>query len=590
MEDMREQISREPPEGFLEWAARELAGELDTFGFLYEQEWAESWGLEQLLDEWAKPQKRRMVRVECSCCGYRDLYHYGRDYKAGYGFVLPESYTEVEGGTIYGDGENILCPQCGTPVLIRKRADVRKKGYFVTSEARAMSASLVGKDRLLAITCWVIQRQAGIGGGSRLAAIPAEAYVFSPTECAQLMGWTNGYSGNGGYFIQYTRAWRQPKGWRERWGQEEHIFGLTPELVAASCLPHCKLDVYMAERPGARHYPVAWLRLCQVHPNAEAVLIHGLPRVLDDLLRERNREDLWEKNVKGLPELPELDWSQTRPAQILGLTKDELRLGREQDWGMLYWDLYRRSKEAGEVLTGQDIVNAFYLGDDHVGELVGQGPVSRSIRYLLHQCGQWEDAYEPEPEDEDPPPDAVIPDVQTLIDYWTMAGQLGWDLTDSQLRFPHNLMAAHDEVSAEAAKLTEAGRAQLFRLRRKQLARWSFAWGDMLIRPAASQKELTDEGNSLHHCVSRYGKDHAEGRTAIFFVRRRSKPKESYYTLELDERKLVVRQNRGLRNCPRTPEVLAFEELWLGWVRSGAHRDQRGKPVVQAVRQEARTA
>ena len=34
MEDMREQISREPPEGFLEWVARELAGELDTFGFL----------------------------------------------------------------------------------------------------------------------------------------------------------------------------------------------------------------------------------------------------------------------------------------------------------------------------------------------------------------------------------------------------------------------------------------------------------------------------------------------------------------------------------------------------------------------------
>ena len=233
MEDMREQISREPPEGFLEWAARELAGDLDTFGFLYEQEWAEDWGLEQLLDEWAKPRKRRMVRVECSCCGYRDLYHYGRDYKAGYGFVLPESYTEVEGGTIYGDGENILCPQCGTPVLIRKRADVRKKGYFVTSEARAMSASLVGKDRLLAITCWVIQRQAGIGGGSRLAAIPAEAYVFSPTECAQLMGWVNGYRGAGGYFIQYTRAWRQPKGWRER----THAPADSPEVQAGLLEP-----------------------------------------------------------------------------------------------------------------------------------------------------------------------------------------------------------------------------------------------------------------------------------------------------------------------------------------------------------------
>ena len=72
MEDMREQISREPPEGFLEWVARELAGELDTFGFLYEQEWAEDWGLEQLLDEWAKPRKRRMVRVEIGRASCRE--------------------------------------------------------------------------------------------------------------------------------------------------------------------------------------------------------------------------------------------------------------------------------------------------------------------------------------------------------------------------------------------------------------------------------------------------------------------------------------------------------------------------------------
>ena len=31
-----------------------------------------------------------------------------------------------------------------------------------------------------------------------------------------------------------------------RQGAAEVIYGLTPELVAESCLPHCKLDVYMA--------------------------------------------------------------------------------------------------------------------------------------------------------------------------------------------------------------------------------------------------------------------------------------------------------------------------------------------------------
>ena len=100
--------------------------------------------------------------------------------------------------------------------------------------------------------------------------------------------------------------------------------------------------------------------------------------------------------------------------------------------------------------------------------------------------------------------------------------------------------------------------------------------------PAASQQDLTDEGNHLHHCVSTYGQRHAEGKSAIFFIRRKSRPGESYYTLELDEEKLTVRQNRGLRNCPRTPEVQAFEDLWLSWVRAGAPRDERGKPVVSA--------
>ena len=69
-------------------------------------------------------------------------------------------------------------------------------------------------------------------------------------------------------------------------------------------------------------------------------------------------------------------------------------------------------------------------------QLAGRGPVAKSIRYLLQQCGQWEDAYEPEPENEDPEPDAAIPDVQILLDYWSMAEQLGQDLTDAQVRYP----------------------------------------------------------------------------------------------------------------------------------------------------------
>ena len=48
MRDLRKLISRKPPEGFLEWAAKELCGDLDTYGMLYEQEWVEDWGLERI--------------------------------------------------------------------------------------------------------------------------------------------------------------------------------------------------------------------------------------------------------------------------------------------------------------------------------------------------------------------------------------------------------------------------------------------------------------------------------------------------------------------------------------------------------------
>ncbi|MBS5135877.1 MAG: PcfJ domain-containing protein [Oscillospiraceae bacterium] len=579
MEDVRELVPRKLPEGFLTWAAAALEGELDTHGFLYEVEWVEDYGLDFLLDEWARAKKRKMVRVQCSCCGYEDRYHYGKG-QWGYGFVLPESYTEVEGGTVYEDGDSILCPSCGCPVQIRRRAGLKGRGYFVPAESRAMSAAVVGNERLLVLTGWVLQRRVFYGGGERLEAIPAEAYVFSARDCAQLMGWANAYSGTAGYFIQYTRAWRQPRNWTDRWGNEEHIFGLTEELLEESSLPHCKLDVYMEHRPGAYHFPVEWLRLCQAHPNAEAALIHGLPRVLDDLIYAKCR---LEQNKQGDIEVHELDWSQTKPARMLHLNREELRLAREQDWGRLFWDLFRYSKAAGELLTGEDMVNAFRLGDEHVGQLVGRGPVAKSIRYLLGQCELAETGYVPEPEDEDPPAYAAVPDVQILTDYWNMAQRLGWDLTNERVRFPHDLFAAHDEAAAQAAQREEKGLAAKFRVRRMVLRKYVFAADGLLIRPAGSQKELTDEGNTLHHCVGTYGKKHANGETAIFFIRKKTAPRESYFTLELDEQGLTVRQNRGMRNGPRTPEVLAFEELWLSWVRAGAPRDKTGRPVVEVV-------
>lgn len=489
MKDVRKLVPRTPPEGLLEWAA-ERHKELDQDGLLIETEWAQDWSLEVMLDEWAENRKVRAIRATCSACKESGLLWRGRDGRGEWGFIHPGTWTEGEGGEVCADGDKTTCPWCGESVIVRRKADVRKKGWFVAAERHVMSASVLGKDRLLTLTGWTVQRRITAAAGRQLVAIPAEAYVFSAEDCAQLMGWVNSYSGTTGYSIQYTRSWRQPKDWVERWGSERGVFGLTPELVADSCLPHCKLDRYMAEpRRHAARYPVAWLRLCQKHPNAESLLVHGLPDVLDELIAEQTAEPDWKKNKRGELELPEIRWSETRPAQMLGLTRDELAMARSRCWGTLFWRLFTQAKDAGETLTDADIAHAFYLGDENVLDLVGRGPVGKSLRYLLRQI----ERAGVEPEDEDPQPEGVI-DVSILLDYWRMAELTGRDLADPDVRWPEDLLEAHDRMSDAVTQFEARELASKFRIRRKQLARYAFQWRGLLIRPAASQRELVAEG------------------------------------------------------------------------------------------------
>lgn len=566
--DYRGLVPRTPPEGLREWTLRTCAAELGRHGLVYEVEYAQDYGLCQLLDAWTEPKKIKMVRVTCSCCGESFLLNWGKDETHGYGFILPDDEEGDWSRTVTTAGDEAACPICGERVLVNKRAAVRD--YYVASECSVMSAAVL-ETRELVLTGWAVQRRVHKSGCESLEFLPAEAYVFTAAGCSQLMGWRNGCSGTGGYFIQYG-PWRQPKAWAERWGRENNIFGLTPELVDRSCLPHCKLDVYMAQRPGAAHYPVAYLRLYQAHPNVEAVLLHGLPRVLDDLIAAKTEALAWDENQRGRLELPEIDWAQTRPAQMLRLTKEELRMARGQDWGKLFWDLFLKTKAAGELLTAEDIQNAFCLGDKHLTRLIPRGQVGKSIRYLLRQCQML--ACEVDDAGADP-----VPDTQILTDYWDMAEMLDRDLSDPSVKYPADLIAAHDRAAELMEQKKEHGRAALFRVRRRLLKKYTYVARGLLIRPAASQRELTAEGDALHHCVGTYGKRHAAGETAIFFIRRTDRPRESYFTLELDEKKLEVRQNRGLRNCVRTPEVEAFEREWLAWVRAGAPRDRNGMPV-----------
>ena len=251
---------------------------------------------------------------------------------------------------------------------------------------------------------------------------------------------------------------------------------------------------------------------------------------------------------------------------MLGLDKAELRRLRREKWDADRLARYKLVRDNGMAQSAEEEklllqTKALPLGSlREISETVHGPEFWRTLRYLKKRCWNW----------------------YTLRDYWNMAGRLGWDLTDSLVRWPRNLNAAHDRVMREQKlrknELLTAG----FQRRAAELARLSFELDGLLIRPCRDQAELNAEGKALHHCVGSYANDHADGKTAILFIRRAETPDEPYFTLELDEKNLTVRQNRGLCNCAPPEEVRAFVVAWLAWARAGAPKVRKAKRKKEA--------
>lgn len=130
-------------------------------------------------------------------------------------------------------------------------------------------------------------------------------------------------------------------------------------------------------------------------------------------------------------------------------------------------------------------------------------------------------------------------------------------------RYPHDLQAAHERLSARLRKTKNKGLQGMFRARRKlwSWAKWQYQ--GMFIRIIDSVDEIALEGERQHNCVANYAKRHAAGKTAIFILRKMDCPKDSWHTVELDPISLRVLQCRGYRNADATPEAEAFIKAWV---------------------------
>lgn len=519
------------PDSLREWAAEHLT----AHAAVYEMAWGSD-------DDWIygiydRPKKARYVRVTCSACGgqWDADYVKGEKKTVSYGADKPFGFTQDE--IPIREMETCECPYCEEGLKAFRASAIRRVVGVILDEAWCNTATLLdrepGKRPALGLLEWCCRRVVGATGIERDVCILTRAFAFEERKIVNINGIAMLPYGSG--FV--PKELRQIK----RHGLPQSLTAATIDmdegLVAMSCLPHCKAEKMIDSGCFVHEY----IQLYQRCHNVETLAQHT-PDLLGDAIKTE-QVGLFYLDAKS-------------PAAMLRLSKESFRRCRDERWSLRLWTICRYADGNGWSVSPEALDWIKRLPHCPSGIFTDAHP-DRVYRYL-HNRGN---------------------DVFMLRDYWANARKAGWDLSNAAVRWPKNLRHAHDAASDAVGLAEESKTAAGIMARAAMLDRYSYSSGKMLIYPASCLKDLLKESDQLHHCVKTYAKRIADGKTAIFFIRNIADPLQSFYTLELDEETLTVRQNRGLCNCERTDEVREFEKEWLDWLRAGARRQKNGAPI-----------
>ena len=146
-------------------------------------------------------------------------------------------------------------------------------------------------------------------------------------------------------------------------------------------------------------------------------------------------------------------------------------------------------------------------------------------------------------------------------DYLRMCKELQYDVKNSFVLFPHMLKDAHDSAAKTLKdKRTAEQEKAIGDSFDEWQKRYQYQSKELMMIPPHSAKEITREGDKLHHCVGRYVKDVVKNNTTILFIRKASAPKKPYCTVEVKHGDVI--QARIQNNVIPPPKVKRFIESW----------------------------
>lgn len=560
LKDLLEILPEEPGKELRDWAFLQngdlLGGEL----CLFRRESVELYPEDQ---DWPLPapertQNKRVWGARCSCTAC------GEDFIAGYGSAkqggmkikgirllcddagqlwpgVPDKDEMQEAVADIAEGEALSCPYCGAEVRLIHAGSLR--GGRTWQLLLCQAAVLAGR---LVLLYWMARRTADDCGCFDCSLRPWEAVVLD--RDGRLRRITHVFRGM--YGAKPAPAWRLCGRFRApeelryySWDADGHqqigarVFDRVPDLTGTT-----------GEKTGIEDYIrsggtwcAAYLGLWRRHPNAENLARRGWGRILEDALGRKAANNVRTGRTAS-PPMVSVNWEAGKPHEMLGMDRASCKAlaGR---WGYDQLKLWGEYTTAYRDVTAQEFDAAaretsWRTVERIVDRCVGDGdelPVSRVLPYLRRQAAREDGLAEAQ--------------AGLLFDLRDMLEDRDTEPTEYEL-WPKNLRAAHDRLAEERKQRRATHYAADFARLAEKYAPLAWRDGDLCIRVAATPQELTDEGDTLHHCVGGYHQKHAAETDVIFFVRRARRPERSYYTLDIrmdwDEPKEV--QLHGYRN------------------------------------------
>ena len=536
-------VPTQPPDGFMEWFRQKNNDDVEYLVY------RAAWYTDPLSGE-------KIIGVECKCtwCTETSLMQRIDAPTCGRGCAsAPFGFFNDRTSEAVISGDTTVCPVCGNPVEAIHISNIGNSCNVCKTVSVYHLMTIERHGGQLMLLAWCVKRLLNKAGSIKTKVLPYEAYIAEERKIVKLAGYRIGAYGS----IRLTGEWAQRKRYNDSFREimPHAIYPWNPQILIGTSAENCKLDVYL-KSVGNRNsaYPVTYLNLWIKNNNVENLIMTGAGKLINNMI-EIYCFTSYNRSMGALSNIHCLDLKRVKPHDIVGLTKQDYKDAVRMQWDckeLVYYKQVRCHCIKPHMVRETMKVIPPYIIEEIEGY---ENDFSRIYRYILRQKKKYPDIT-PEPS------------VDILSDYWRMAVERGYDFNDINIRYPQNIIRSHDTLASEIKYEQDKEKERLFVERFNALYKFSYCTDEFEIHPARSPEEMVHEGKVLHHCVGSYVDSHANGKTAIFFIRRRNVPDKPYYTLELDVKSLTVRQNRGRGNCARTEAIKKFEGKWLEHIKS----------------------